>query len=285
MAAAKDGATGAQDGALTAQTTGGKGTGLALPASVLESLAAEAKEAAAAERPSVSRISLKSGVMSYGGQPMPNNSVEAVIVGSSFRNTYYAGRYDPNNIKNPNCFALSTSDEGMVPDPNVQEPENATCAGCPKNEWGSDPNGGRGKACKQTRRLVIMPANALADKDGNDTPDAVKAAELAVMDLPVTSVKNYSQYVNTLSVTAGVPAWAAIGKIQTVPDAKTQFKVLFQAMRVVPSVTLLDAIKTRREEAVRIALEPYRETETAGEDGGAAAPSGAAGATKKAAKF
>lgn len=239
----------------------GATTPLALPASVLAGLAEEAKEAAAKERPALSRISLKSGVMSYGGQPMPNNKVEAIILSASFRNTWYAGRYDPNNIKNPNCFSLSLSDENMLPDDNVAEPAHGTCAGCPNNEWGSDPNGGRGKACKQSRRLVIMPANAL-----EEGVDKVKTAELAVMDLPVTSVKNYSQLVNTLSATAGVPTWAAVVQISVVPDAKTQFKVLFQAMRIVPTVELLDAIKTRREEATRIALEPYKETETSEED-------------------
>ncbi len=267
-----------QNGPQTALTVPCGATPLALPASLLASLAEEAKNEAAKERPAISRISLKSGVMSYGGQPMPNNEVEAIIVGASFRNTFYAGRYDPNNIKNPNCFALSLSDENMVPDDNVAEPEHATCAGCPRNEWGSDPNGGRGKACKQTRRLVLIPANALEGEDA----EKVKIAELAMMDLPVTSVKNHSQFVNTLSATANVPAWAAVAKIKVVPDAKTQFKVLFQAMRVVPTEPLLEALKARRADATRVALEPYAETETKESDEAPTAPSGT---TKKPAKF
>jgi hypothetical protein len=256
------------------QTIPAGATPLALPAGMLAALAEEAKADAAKERPAISKISLKSGVMSYGGTPMPGNAVECIIVAAAFRNAYYAGRFDPNNIVNPNCFALAESDEGMVPHENVTEPENDTCKGCAKDEWNSDPNGGRGKACKQGRRLVLIPANALDEGD-----DKVKTAELAVLDLPVTSVKNYSQFVNTLSVTAGVPAWAAVCKISVVPDAKTQFKVLFQAMRVIPTMPLLDAVKSRRNDALRVALQPYDETATA-ESAAAAAASAGKGSKK-----
>lgn len=231
-----------------------------LPADMLEELAKEAKDDAAKERPAISKISLKSGVMSYGGTPMPGNKVEAIILAAGYRNVYYAGRFDPNNIVNPNCFALSESDEDMVPHENVREKEHETCDGCPKAEWASDPNGGRGKACKQGRRLVLIPANAL-----EEGPEKVKTAELAIMDMPVTSVKNYSQFVNTLSVSANVPTYAAVAQISVVPDAKTQFKVMFQAMRVVPTVALLAAIKSRRNEALRIALAPYDDTATKGD--------------------
>ena len=186
---------------------------------------------------------------------MPGNKVEAIIVAATYRNAFYADRFDANNIKNPNCFALSDTDKDMVPHMNVIEPEADNCHDCPKAEWGSDPNGGRGKACKQTRRLVLIPANAL-----DEGPEKLKTAELAIMDIPVTSVRNYSQFVNTLSASAGVPVWAAVCQISVVPDIKTQFKVLFQAMRIVPSTELLDAIKIRKEEALRIGLLPYEET-------------------------
>jgi hypothetical protein len=80
------------------------------------------------------------------------------------------------------------------------------------------------------------------------------------MDLPVTSVKNYSNYVNVLAASANVPPYAAVVEISVVPDVKSQWKVLFTPMRIVPSVALLDAIKQRFEMAEKIALEPYAET-------------------------
>lgn len=263
-----------QSSAVAHASTGGS---MALPGALLERLAAEAKDAAAKERPSISKISLRGGILAYGGAPMVGNKMECIILVAAYRNAYYASRFDPNNIVNPNCFAMSASDENMAPHENVTEPENATCKGCPQSEWGSAGGNSRGKACKETRRLILLPATAL-----EDGPDKVKAAELAILDVPVTSVKNYSQFVNTLSVTAGVPAWAAICQVSVVPDPKTQFKVQFQAMRIVPNEILLAAVESRKEEAMRIALQPYDETSVAGGDPDAAPTAPVA---KKPAKF
>jgi hypothetical protein len=253
------------------------GMAMALPSDVMARLAEKAKDASAKERPAISRISLKSGVMSYAGNAIPNNKMEAVILSAAFRNVWYAGRYDPNNIVNPNCFAIALDDDNMVPHPNVTQPVHPTCAGCPKNEWASDPNGGRGKACKQTRRLVLMPGSAV-----EKTTDEVLAAELAVMDIPVTSVKNFSTFVNTLTATAGVPPYAAVAEVSTVPDAKTQFKVNFRGMRVVPSVEILNAIEKRLEQADKLSIEPYEETAN---DDPPPAEEAVAAAAKKSKKF
>jgi hypothetical protein len=181
--------------------------------------------------------------------------VEVVVVAASFRNVWYANKYDPNNIVAPNCFALALEDVGMAPHAVVGEKPHSTCAGCPYNEWGSDPGGGRGKACKQSRRLILLPADAI-DKGA----EAVLSAEFARMDLPVTSVKNYSTYVNTLAASASIPPYAAVAEITVTPDVKTQFKVNFRPMRVVPSERTLEAIIKRMEAAEKLALEPYEET-------------------------
>jgi hypothetical protein len=68
-----------------------------------------------------------------------------------------------------------------------------------------------------------------------------------------------------------------------VPDPKTQFKVLFQAMRIVPSTAVLEAIKTRKEEALRIGLMPYDalpSSEVDEEEESAASPAGKKTTTK-----
>ena len=238
-------------------------------------LAAAAKAAAAQERPSVGRISLKSGVMSYAGTPLAGNKMEAIVLVAGYRNVWYAGRYDANNIVNPNCFALDLSDDGMAPHENVSDPAHTSCHGCPNAEWGSDPNGGRGKACKQTRRLVLLPATAT-------TPEAIRTAEMALLDLPVTSVKNYSNFVNTLAAGVGVPTWAAVTEISVVPDAKTQFKVSFRALSVLPSNDHIAAVQARMDSAKALVLEPYAETAGADDEPpAAAAPKATANGRKK----
>jgi len=236
-------------------------------------LASQAKQAAAKERPSISKVSLKSGVISFGGTAVKDNRLECIILVATYRNTFYKGRFDPNNIVNPNCFAFGETDVGMVPDPNVTDPVNPTCTGCENGEWGSDLNGGRGKACKQTRRLVIMPASAL-----ENGAEGVKVAELAILDVPVTSVKHYSQYVNILAGSIGLPMWACVTEVSAKPDAKTQFSVNFKGISAVPSDDILDALEARKAEALRIGLLGYDKSNDEAEE---EAPKPAA---KKAAK-
>ena len=244
----------------------------------LAMLAEQAKQAAAVERPSISKVSLKSGVISYGGNPVKDNKLDCIILAATYRNTFYPGRYDPNNIVNPTCFSLAETDEGMVPDGVVTDPINPTCDGCPHREWGSDLNGGRGKACKETRRLVLLPASVLDDAD---PIKAIREGELAIMDLPVTSVKNYSQYVNILAASIGLPIWACVTEVSAKPDAKTQFKVLFTGIRAAANTdALIDALEARRADAIRIGLIGYDST-TSEEEAEAAANTPPKKANKK----
>lgn len=241
---------------------------LALPADLMAELAGAAKEAAAKERPAIGRISLKSGVMSYQGNAMPDNAMEVIIVGGGYRNVWYAGRYDADNIVNPNCFALAEEEAGMeahenVPDESVpgDSAENArdtdgsarACKGCAMGEWGSSPTGGRGKACKQTRRLVMLPANVL----DSGSPEDVLKSEMAILDVPVTSVKNYANLVSTLAATLNLPVWAVRTYVKVVPNAKTQFQVEFTPLAPAGDALTIRALMKRRDEAMRMALTPY----------------------------
>lgn len=255
---------------------------LALPAELQAELAAAAKDVAAKERPTVSKISLKSGVLHYMDEPMEGSAMDVVVISSVYRNVFYAGRYDPNNIVNPNCFSLSDDDEDtMVPHPNVAEPVSATCVGCPNAEWGSDPNSpsGRGKWCKQSRRLVVLPADALA------SPKAVKESELALLDVPVTSVGNWANFVNTLSTGSKLPFWAAVANLASRPHPKKQVELIFTPLRAITDVEVLRAVMVRREDAQKIALTPWDETMTAEAQAAAEAAAAAARKTPQRKKF
>lgn len=249
-----------QVGGTVPATVSNASRAVALPADLQEELAEAAKEAAAKERPSVGKVSLKGGMMTYMNQALPDNKIDAVILAYSYRNAYYANPYDPNNIVNPNCFAIQESDEDMRPHENVSEPENETCDGCPRHEWGSDPRpGSRGKACKEGRRLILVPKDALAD------PEAMAKAEFAVVDVPVTSVRNFGNYVNQLSAAVQRPMWAVVTQLKVVPDPKTQIKLTFTPTEAINDVEIIQAIRARIPDAVRVALIPYDESYLAGE--------------------
>jgi hypothetical protein len=240
----------------------GPSNALALPDDLLAELAAEAKDAAAKERPAVSRLSLKSGVMSYMQQPVAQNKMDVIIISGAYWHKFYSGRYDPNNTVNPTCFAISAdSAEGMEPHDNVEAPVHEDCDNCPNFQWGSDPGGGRGKACKETRRLVVIPAAAA------ESAELIKSAEMAIIDVPVTSVRNYANYVNTIQATISRPMWAIITTLQVVPDARTQFKLTFTPIAALDNADVLRAVRGRVPEALRAATIPYDEAYLQGESG------------------
>ena len=249
----------------------GSSGGVALNADLAREMAKYAKDEAAAERPSISKIGLRGGMMSYGGQPIQGNVLPCVILVAAHRNAYYDQPFDPNNLQNPVCFALSEDGENMeahenVPDANVPpgDPDKVrdenfprACTGCAMNAWGSDPKANsRGKACKETRRLVLIPESAL-----NNAEDCLKG-ELAVMDIPVTSGANYRNFVNGVAASANVPPWIVMTHISTERHPKNQFMVTFTPMSVVADPAVIDALRRKKDEALRLALLPYDEVQS-----------------------
>ena len=215
-----------------------------------EKMMAEAAEAAATERPSIATIGLKSGVMTYQGQPVPDNRLVCIIVASAHENRWYEDPdFDPNNFKKPGCFALSLDGKDMAPHPNSSKPQAPTCAVCPKMKGGSSPKGGRGKACKEIRRLVLIPGHDLS-------PSAIGQAECARLTVSVTNVKHWSNFVNKLAAQYKRPPWAVVTTITVRPDPKSQFRIGFEDTDVVPQ-ELLSTIYDRLDAMNQNVLIPY----------------------------
>jgi len=184
-----------------------------------EMLAAMAKKATAIEKPTTSNIGTRAGILTYNGTPVPDNKLSVIIIASTHANLYYEGEYDEKNPTNPVCYAYSEDGENMVPHPKSSKPQHTDCESCPWNRWESDPKGGRGKACKNSRRLALIPADT--------TLEDLKTAEIATMQLPVTSVKVWAQYVNKLSTLFARPPLGVYTTIGSVPDRDTTFKLTF----------------------------------------------------------
>jgi hypothetical protein len=225
---------------------------VALPQDLMAELAGAAKDAAAEERPSVSKLSTAGGQLKYQSNPVPGNNLDVVIMAAPYRNVYYEGRYDPDNIKNPACFALSDTDEDMKPHPNAAQPQAKDCASCPKGQWKSADTG-KGKACKQSRRMVLIPATAL------ESAELVGKAEMALLDLPVTSVKNYPNFVNALAASTNLPPWAAVANVKVQPS-KNMFEVVITPIRQAGDEHIIRALRARTTNALELGLLPYDET-------------------------
>jgi hypothetical protein len=235
-------------------------TAVAMPADLLAQMAADAKESAALERPAVGGISFRAGVLSYQGEQVKGNKLRVVVVSASYINTLYLNKWDPDTPTNPDCFALSETGADMCPHGNVPNPPSSKCDVCPNFQWGSDVRDGKpakGKRCKESRRIVVLPESAL------DSPEDIAAAELAMLRLPVTSVKAWGGFVNTLAATVNLPYYAVVTEITTQPDIKTQFKVVMTPVAHIQDADILRAIMAKREEAKRISMMPF---DSAGND-------------------
>jgi len=231
-----------------------KSAAVSLPADWQEELANQAKDAAAKEVPSAQSFSTRGGILSYNGQAMPDNYVDVVIVGSAFINAMYINKFDPNNIVSPLCFSISENGEDMAPHENSFKPQCDTCGDCEMQEWGSDPNSpsGRGKMCKETRRLAVIAAEELGEEGG------IEKAPIVTMNVPVTSTENWGGYVNMLAATAKRPPWSVVTRVQLKPHPKKQFVMEFSAVDAINDTETLGAIKDKRELGMRAVAVPFQ---------------------------
>lgn len=187
-----------------------------------EELAKMAKAATKVETAETSQITCKAGILMYNKEPVKGNALDVIIIASTHANLYYEKEYDPNNPTNPVCYAYSEDPDTkpLQPHPKCQKPQSDFCETCWANKWRSDPKGGKGKACKNSRRLGMIPAGVEVD----DIP----TAEIATMNLPVTSVAPWGTYVNKLSTLYRRPPLGVITTIGAEPDVKTQFKITYK---------------------------------------------------------
>lgn len=202
-------------------------------------------------------ISFKGGVMMYRGAPVKGNELDVIVLASIFENCYYDKPFDPNAPVSPKCYAFGKTLEGMQPHPNVKEKEgdaNGLCAACWANGWGSDPQGGRGKACRNTRRIAVISASPLE-------VEAIKKGEQAYLKLPVTSVPAYSTHVMQIADVLKKPPFGVVTTIGVVPDAKNQFRVTFAVKSDVKDKELLMTLMQRARDAEASIGFPYPDIE------------------------
>lgn len=225
-------------------------------------LAAEAEEASAMEASSSGGqfFSLRAGQLSWNDEKVKGNHMAVIILDSIFETVYYGGEYDPDVPQNPIAFAFGRDEKEMRWHEN-SHPDFAgeLCSESEVCQWGSADKG-KGKAARETRRLGLIPAGQL-DRDGGLTelfedPDHYKSAQVGFMRLPVTSLKEYSNYVRKLAGGMKLPPFAVVTRIYLEPDPKTQFKVHFECLEEV-SEDLLESIMERREEVKEMIDFPY----------------------------
>ena len=113
--------------------------------------------------PSGHRISLKGKVFSMPDGKTSPGPINAVILDWRSINVFYPGTYNAQKIEAPVCFAVAKNIGDLKPSPNCQDPQHTECEECAFNQWSSAPGGGRGRACKNTIRVAIVPPDSKDD--------------------------------------------------------------------------------------------------------------------------
>lgn len=215
-----------------------------------EELTKLAVATAQAEKPSSNWISFKGAQMSLNGNPFKDNKVEWIVLHSIFENQLYGERYNPNNPQPPICYAFGETDDDLRPHKDSAKPQSETCEGCRHNAWNSDPEGGKGKACKNVRRLGGISAGDAT------SPEKIAKAEVALAKLPVTSVRNWSTYANQVANALKLPPLAVITEMEETPDPRYTLAVNFRLVDKV-NEDLLPALMKRRGEIHDLMFAPY----------------------------
>jgi hypothetical protein len=229
-----------------------------------EELAKEAMAAAAMEANTggVKFISVRGGVLTWNDAPVPGNAMAVVILDHVMENVYYTSEFDPDNPSSPDCFAFGRDEATMEPHKVAKEAGTAQegpCKGCPQNEWGSADKG-RGKACRNVRRLGLISAGQLGPtgklKLIDETDYYAKDGELAFFKVPVTSVKGFAGFVKQVASALKRPPHGIVTKLSVQPDPKSQFKVVFEPIMELPN-SLMSSIMKRREEVKGLIEQAY----------------------------
>lgn len=210
-----------------------------------------ATQDASVEAASNNYISLRGGVMTFMDEPLPDNELLAVILGSSGEHSYYDQAYDPDRIIPPVCFSVFPLDGEAAPHDNVPEEQRQSelCKDCWAHKFKSADNG-RGRACSVRRRLVVMAASDIGKDDG----------DVAMLKLPPTSVGNWSKYVNRLAAQYQRPAFMVVTRIFVTPHPKFQFTVNFETKELVDAENF-EKLNAMHENIESLLLAPLDMTE------------------------
>jgi hypothetical protein len=127
------------------------------------------------------------------GRPLPEAPIQhldVIVVGiaAALQKTYYKAGWTEGNTNPPDCFSV----DGVTPDRASTAIQAAACAGCPMNAWGSGPttpNGKKSRACKDARRIVVVPDGDV-ENESNGGP--------MLLQVPAASLSNLDRYVREL---------------------------------------------------------------------------------------
>lgn len=215
------------------------------------------------------KIGTRGGILTVDDEPIKDNNLDVVVIGWLHENQLYEGEFTPGQPTVPVCYAFNDpNDEDADPEDTMgahkeaEKPQGTdeewaegeagnACSGCWANKMGTAEKG-RGKACKNVRRLMVITPDAL------ESAEAMANAEMRQLSVPVMSVKFWTKFANGVADDLGRDPSGVVCNISTKQDAKANFVVLFDYREPIEfTQELWDAMEKKRAEAMRELLSPY----------------------------
>lgn len=140
------------------------------------------------EAPSSNKISLNGKLFTLADGKSSPGPINVIILDWISAFAFYEGVYNKNVKKPPICFAQGKDIKLLEPSANAPKRQGVDCASCPQNQWKSGA-GGTGKACKNQRKLIMVPA---------PTDDNLIIDYMQTLFVSPKGLKNWDGYVNDL---------------------------------------------------------------------------------------
>lgn len=169
-----------------------------------------------------------------GGEPR-TDPLQVVIIDYLWVLAHYPGVYKKGKPQSPDCFAVGRSvpdDGGLAPHDDSPTKMADNCGDCKHNKWGTGA-GGRGKACKHSRRLIVASLEAGEDED---------ITALSIYVSP-TALKNFDAYIRDLAAD-GLDPIQVITVIDFDPN-ETYPKLTFKRMAKHASLAQMWSLRER----------------------------------------
>lgn len=133
-------------------------------------------------------VSQKDGQLIGPGGLSLGDELRIIVIDFCTEKRYYDRPYDPQNTVPPACMAIGDVIKEMVPEDGVPAKQSDACQNCWANQWESDPRG-KGKACKETRNLMVVLADELEDPDAEVEPYLVKCSPTSLKSYDAAALK------------------------------------------------------------------------------------------------
>lgn len=200
---------------------------------------ARQNETAQGLRSSGSYIGFKNAQLKVDGISIPANQLDVRVLAALSERAWYSKDFDADVIQVPDCYALDSD----VPHEQAVNPQSDSCADCKYNKWGSATRG-KGKACRESARVIVIPANV-----------PLASAQLYTAKVPVTSLATVTSFTARCSQ-ANKLMGEFVTKLSVTEDKKTFFKVHLTPVEVTAEIDVPALLKAQ-DAAYQLAMTPY----------------------------